>query len=144
MIVLIDSREQRPWGFSATVATSHCKLDAGDYSLHGFADRVSIERKSLNDFVNTIIHLRPRFYRELDKLRAYEFPFIVVEADVKDVLDRRYTSTADPMAVLGLSNSIMLDFKIPLLFWGKRQVCCAMAENILGLLWRRFTQGEEE
>jgi len=143
MMVLIDSREQRPWGFSSAVDTRRCKLDAGDYSLYGFAERVSIERKHLNDFVSSMVHRRKRFYRELAKLQMYEFPFIVVEADVHDVLDRRYTSTADPMAVLGLSNAIMLDYGIPLLFWGRRQVCETMVENLLGLLWRRLTQGKE-
>ena len=138
MIVLIDSREQRPWGFSPEVDTRRCKLDVGDYSLHGFADRVSIERKNLNDFISTLIHQRRRFYRELEKLRRYEFRFMVVEAHLQDVLDRRYTSAADPMAVLGLSNAIMIDFRIPVLFWGRRQVCCTMVENLLQLLWRRF------
>ena len=143
MIVLIDSREQRPWGFSPEVDTRRCKLDAGDYSLYGFADRVSIERKHLNDFVSTVIHQRRRFYRELAKLRTYEYSFIVVEAQLQDVLDRRYTSAAEPMALLGLSNAIMLDYGIPLLFWGRRQVCCMMVENLLRLLWRRFTKGDE-
>ena len=143
MIVLIDSREQRPWGFSPEVDTRRCKLDVGDYSLYGFTDRVSIERKHLNDFVSTVIHQRRRFYRELAKLRTYEYGFIVVEAQLQDVLDRRYTSAAEPMALLGLSNAIMLDYGIPLLFWGRRQVCCMMVENLLRLLWRRFTKGDE-
>lgn len=144
MIVLIDSRERQPWGFSAKVETHRRKLDAGDYSLHGYADRVSVERKDLNDFISTVIHQRKRFYRELERLRAYEFRFVVVEADLQDVFDRRYASSADPMAPLGLSNAMMIDFNIPLLFWGKRQICSAMVENLLQALWRRLTAEQKD
>ena len=137
MIVLIDSREKTPWGFSPRVDTLRCKLDAGDYSLQGFENRVSVERKHLNDFVNTLIHQRRRFYRELEILHKYEFAYIVVEGDLRDIFDRRYTGTAEPMAVLGLSNALMIDFGVPVLFWGRRQVCSAMVENLFRLLWRR-------
>ena len=45
------------------------KLDAGDYSVDGYENVVAVERKSLADFVHTVIHDFDRFAVELAKLR---------------------------------------------------------------------------
>ncbi len=52
--IVIDSREQQPYTFACEVVKA--KLDAGDYSVVGFEQRVAVERKSLRDFVGTVIH----------------------------------------------------------------------------------------
>ncbi len=61
--IVIDSREQEPYTFACEVVKA--KLDAGDYSVAGFEQRVAVERKSLRDFVGTVIHDFDRFAREL-------------------------------------------------------------------------------
>ena len=68
--IVIDSREQEPYTFACEVVKA--KLDAGDYSVVGFEQRVAVERKSLRDFVGTVIHDYERFDRELEKLSAME------------------------------------------------------------------------
>ena len=99
--VLIDTREQRPFGFASIrsdaytgrrpllVRTLVRTLDAGDYSLVGFERRVSVERKALADLFNTLGQARARFVRELQRLQAaYEFAAVVVEAGWEDILGR--------------------------------------------------------
>ena len=69
-VILIDSREQEGFSFDPAVADVERKgLPAGDYSVAGLIDRVAVERKSLDDFVSTVIHGRARFAIELKKLR---------------------------------------------------------------------------
>lgn len=51
--IVIDSREKEPYTFACEVLKA--KLDAGDYSVHGFEHQVAVERKSLADFVGTVI-----------------------------------------------------------------------------------------
>ncbi len=82
--IVIDSREQQPYTFACEVVKA--KLDAGDYSVVGFEHRVAVERKSLRDFVGTVIHDFDRFVRELQKLSGMEAACIVVEADLTAVL----------------------------------------------------------
>ena len=69
-------------------------LPAGDYSVVGLEGVVAVERKSLDDFVSTVIHSRERFHRELRKLAGYRAACVVVEAGVIDVLQRRYRGEA--------------------------------------------------
>jgi ERCC4-type nuclease len=67
--VVVDTREQEPYSFdSDKVSAVRKALPAGDYSLVGLEERVAVERKSLTDFVSTVIRGRKRFHRELEKL----------------------------------------------------------------------------
>jgi hypothetical protein len=72
-----------------------------------------VERKTLEDFVSTVIRSRKRFTRELRRLSEYDVACVVVEADLRDILGgpacaakrsgaagRRYRSEPHPNAVL--------------------------------------------
>ena len=82
--IIIDTREQAEYSFACQVV--HRKLDAGDYSVEGFESRVAVERKSLPDFVHTVIHDFDRFAAELEKLSQMDAACIVVEADLDAVV----------------------------------------------------------
>ena len=69
--IVIDTRENRPYSFTDKVETVEKALPAGDYSLQGYETQIAIERKSLDDYVQTVIHAQERFARELSLLRAY-------------------------------------------------------------------------
>lgn len=58
-VVIIDTREQLPYNF--TFESTRATLKTGDYSLAGLESVVSIERKSLDDFVGCITTGRDRF-----------------------------------------------------------------------------------
>ena len=135
--IVADSREQRPYLFdSSTTSVCRAALPAGDYSLAGFESRIAIERKSLDDFVNTVIHGRERFRAELDKLAAYDYAAIVIEANVEDLLAGRFTSKANPAALFGIVCSIIADRRIPVLFLSDRQTAQHAVQQILCRLWR--------
>lgn len=102
LTILVDSREQAPYTFDGYDCQAETvALDAGDYSIRGFEDRVAIERKSLDDLVGSITgDRRARFERELARARRYELFSVVVEADLKDVSGKAYRSEMKPHAVL--------------------------------------------
>jgi ERCC4-type nuclease len=83
-IILADTREQQPYSFPC--ATNRKALAAGDYSVEGLEERVAVERKSLSDFVHTVIHDHARFGREMLLLSTYDAACVVVEADLDAVL----------------------------------------------------------
>ncbi|RPH47035.1 MAG: hypothetical protein EHM91_06585, partial [Planctomycetota bacterium] len=67
--IVVDTREQRPYRFDPQfVVVTRRALPAGDYSIAGHETAVAIERKSLGDFVTSVIHERERFERELARL----------------------------------------------------------------------------
>ena len=136
----VDSREKEPYSFDPQrVRTIHRALSTGDYSLAGWESSVTVERKTLEDFVSTVIHARKRFQRELCRLREYETACVVVEANLRDLVSGNYNSGAHPNAILGAVISIVVDFQVPVFFCSDRQVACRFVEGFLLRFHRRVT-----
>jgi DNA excision repair protein ERCC-4 len=130
--VVVDTREQEPYAFNPAVVTvTRRALPAGDYSLPGYEASISIERKSLADFVASVIQGRARFQRELRALAEYDLGCVVVEGSLGDVLAGRYRSGASPSAVFGAVLSIIVDHGVPVFFCGDRQLACRFVEGLL-------------
>ena len=112
--IVIDSREKEQYAFSCS--TVRRKLDAGDYSIAGHELSVAVERKSLPDFVHTVIHDFQRFAAELDKLKAMDAACVVVEADLDALLRDQHRETlrgVAPTSLLGMSLYISLRWTVP-------------------------------
>ncbi|MEM1837843.1 MAG: ERCC4 domain-containing protein, partial [Pyrobaculum sp.] len=79
--VLVDTREHNEEIIRA-IKESGCgviktKLEVGDYSAGGFI----FERKSVSDFVNSIID--GRLFSQLERLRNSEMrPVVIIEGDL--------------------------------------------------------------
>jgi len=130
--VIVDTREREPISFDPVrIEAIHKALPAGDYSLAGYETRVAVERKSMDDFVSTVIRGRDRFARELERLREYEYACVVVEGDLSGVFGRRYNSGANPASVFGAVISIIVDFRVPVFFCFDRQIACRFTQDYL-------------
>jgi len=122
MIILVDSREQAPFTFRAYQADpERATLPVGDYSLPGFQDRVSIERKRLEDLVGCLMgSSRSRFERELYRGRHYDLFAVVVEANLSDVSQARYRSDMKPQAALQSIITFQVRYRVPFVWCGNR------------------------
>ncbi|MBI5843193.1 MAG: hypothetical protein HZB23_00825 [Deltaproteobacteria bacterium] len=139
--VVVDSREQLPYAFDpGRTEVVRRALPAGDYSIEGHVESVAVERKTLEDFVSTVIRSRKRFTRELRLLSGYAAACVVVEADLRDVLDCRYRSGVHPNAVLGAVLSIVIDFGVPVFFCSDRQAACRFVEDFLHRYHRKVSR----
>jgi ERCC4-type nuclease len=115
MIVLCDSREQRPPPFPEGIVLERATLGEGDYSTPTLRDVAVIERKSVGDFASTITHGRARFDRELVRLGGYRWKAIVVEGELGEV----YRSSAvHPHSVIGSIASFFARADVATLFIG--------------------------
>ena len=142
-VILIDSREQEGFSFDPAVAGVERKgLPAGDYSVAGLVDRVAVERKSLDDFVSTVIHGRARFAVELKKLRDLEAACVVVEGNLSDILAGRYRGGAHPNSVFGAALSVIVDAGVPVFFCSDRQIACKFTLEYLLRFWRNHRTGD--
>ena len=144
-IIIVDSREQQPYAFSCE--TVNKALVAGDYSVVGFEDRIAVERKSLHDYVNTVIHEYGRFSRELLLLSTYAKACVAVEADLDAVLRGMRQDDlrgAKPESVLGATLHIMLEFGVPVVWCGSRQAARAFTEMYLRMAVRKLVQNSVE
>jgi len=111
--IIIDSREQNPLDFlnlTATVGT----LDTGDYSIVGLTHLVAVERKSIDDLLACIGRERERFKRELQRLRAYRFRLLVIEADAATLEAGQWRSNLQPAHVVGSLAAWCAQYGLPI------------------------------
>jgi DNA excision repair protein ERCC-4 len=135
---VVDSREQQPYSFDPRlVQVVRAPLPAGDYSLLGFENRVSIERKSLPDLVATLFHARERFRRELLRMQQLQLGMVVVEANLEDVMLGRYPNAVHPNALLGAVVAVHVEYRVPVMFLASRQVAVRFVEALLLRFHRR-------
>lgn len=132
-VIVIDTREQLPYVFG--LPTISKKIDTGDYSVEGHESSVCVERKSLDDFVSTIIYGRDRFARELERMRDIPHTMIIIEADIGSVLMHGYTSRTHPSCVVGKIISIMAREHIPVMMAGSRDIAQQITERFLCKSW---------
>lgn len=122
-VVLVDTREQVPmrlarfdnWIADERVAT----LATGDYSIEGMESLVSLERKSLQDLVGTLMHHRERFLRQLERMTAYRHRAIIIEASYEQI-KTPYTFAraveAHPNGVTGTLDALEVKYNIPVIY----------------------------
>ncbi|MCO6439006.1 MAG: ERCC4 domain-containing protein [Phycisphaerae bacterium] len=130
--IVIDSREQEPYAFTCPAQCR--KLEAGDYSVEGFQDRVAVERKSLRDFATTVVHDFPRFAAELKKLARMDAACVVVEADLDQVLRGAHGEAlrgTSPGTLLGNAIFIAVHHGVPVYWCGSRQAARVFTEAFL-------------
>lgn len=112
--IAIDNSEKTPWKFDDIASNEGSKprplivptvsksLDTGDYSIVGFEQRITIERKSLGDLYGTLGSGRDRFERELERMASFEVAMVVIEADLLDIMTRPPEhSRVPPSAIQG-------------------------------------------
>ncbi len=113
LIVYADSREGPSQVIKELVRigvnTKLVTLAIGDYIL---SDRVAIERKTVDDFVASIIDRR--LFQQLKDLKTtYELPLLLIEGE-----EPYSARNISPEAIRGAISSILVDFGIPII-WTK-------------------------
>jgi len=91
-ILAIDTREQQPLFASVLpeiLPIQHVALEHGDYSIIGYENRVTIERKKLSDFYSYIGAERKRTRNKITALSQMDFAALIIEANESD-LDRKF------------------------------------------------------
>jgi len=81
MIILQDTREKNPLSFDIynDVEVEVCKLDYGDYMIKGVEDLVFERKASTQELYTNLTVDKKRFYRELDVLKNFVHPYILLE-----------------------------------------------------------------
>ena len=110
--IIVDNRELKSGVvkalFENDVRIIPEQLGVGDFVI---SDKICCERKSVQDFVNSI--LDNRLFKQASDLKAnYENPFILVEGEENLYAVRN----VHPNAVRGAISSLVLDLKIPVIF----------------------------
>jgi DNA excision repair protein ERCC-4 len=128
--IVIDSREQEPLTFS-NLPTVRGTLDTGDYSIRGLEHLVAVERKSLGDLLACVGRERDRFKRELQRLRAYRFRILVIEASAENLERGDWRSQLQPSHVLGSLAAWIAQHGLPIWLAGDHEATGRFVERYL-------------
>ena len=141
--IQIDTREQHPAplsGFPVEVVG----LPVGDYGVRGFSDwdrpAFIIERKSLADLIASLTRGRARFMREVEKMRAFGFAALVIEAERRQVSLGQYRSQATPQSILASLDAIAVRAGVHVYWAGSPEGCARQIEGLV----RQFVRGFEK
>ena len=118
MIIITDSREQRPLEF--TVPTIRECLPCGDYRAKfsdGSLSEVVFERKSINDLFSTLSSGYPRFKREIELSHELRISIIIiVEGSLRRILRGCSHSQRTPISIVYQLFTIRLRHNVETVF----------------------------
>jgi DNA excision repair protein ERCC-4 len=143
--ILVDTREQRPLELPNSEPAT---LTTGDYSIRtaeqDYRDRIAVERKSLSDLLGCIGWQRSRFERELERLAAYQYPAIVVEANLADLVTGTQFSRIHPNSVIGSIIAWSVKHRIPVWLVGDRHSAAIVVSKLLHFAVKYIESGSEK
>jgi len=109
--IIVDHREKNSLVIaelmSLGIKIEFQQLEVGDYIVNSTA----IERKTISDLISSMIN--KRIFSQLESLKQYENPLLIIEG--YDNLDLK-ESNLNENAIRGLLLSIILNYKIPIIF----------------------------
>jgi ERCC4-type nuclease len=131
--VLIDTREQAPFNLARFAnwieGERRATLETGDYSVEGMEDMIALERKSLNDLAGTLMHNRERFFRQCERMTAFKYRAILVEATYEQIKSphRPVDGVAvHPNGLTGTLDALEARYLIPVIYTSSHR---ALAEE---------------
>jgi ERCC4-type nuclease len=96
------------------VPTEIATLHTGDYSLKGFEDVVTVERKSAADLFGTLAGGRERFEAEHVRMMDFRRAVVVIESDWATMLATPpYPSRLSPLSVFRTAISWLVKYNVP-------------------------------
>ena len=112
-IILCDTREQCAPPLPVGFVYERARLSEADYTTPALVDVARIERKAPLDLIGSLTSGRERFEREADRLRAFPFRCIVVEASAAAV---SRLGRIHPNALIGSLASLHARWGLPTIF----------------------------
>ena len=111
--IVIDSREQDPLPVRNAVVDG---LYTGDYSVRGFEDYITIERKSIPDLVSSVTSDRERFENECRRMKGYLFRRLLIIGSYADLRSGNYRSRTKPKSVVNTLWAWQARYDLPFVF----------------------------
>ena len=142
-VVIIDTREQRPLEISG-YPVERGTLPVGDYGIKGFSDWTNpafiVERKSLQDLYNSLIQGRERFFKEINKLRQFQFRALLIEAHRFEIESGAFHGGASPASLLASLDAIQVRVGLHINWAGDSIGAAIQLEGLV----RQFIRGIEK
>lgn len=143
-VIIVDTREQKPWLFEHQAKANH-KLDTGDYSIEGYENLLSIERKrNVAEVANNITE--KRFKDVIDRLSKIKHSYILLEFDLEDIM--KYPVGSDipkrlwnkirisPSFIIKNLIDLQVDYNIKVIFCGNSENAEKIALSLMTKIYK--------
>jgi len=138
--IIIDTREQKPYKFYGNDVI-HKKLDTGDYSIEGFENIFATERKSLNDYTQSITSGRERFENEVERGSELEEFSVIIEASEDEVRQGNYRSQVAPLSCINTAKAWSDRYNVEFIWADSRAVAKALTLQKLNEWYDVYSDG---
>lgn len=129
LTIIIDTREQNPWAFDS-VETELGALETGDYSVEGV--NRAIERKTADDFLNSITWDRERFKKECRRASRFDEEMVIIVEETWEYFENEeYYNDVHPNSIKGTVESWEECYNVRFQFEVNRWAAQRKAEEIL-------------
>ncbi len=144
-IIIIDSREQKPYAFRSCASCAGYeikKLDYGDYQLKDLPKLIVIERKqNMVELAGNLGKGRDRFERELTRMRICKFKFVIVEDYYSSIWNNLY-GKMNPNAMFESIIALELKYDTRFKFVGKREMGHKITCSLLLKAFKYYMEGK--
>ena len=139
--IIVDSREKQPYTFKDNFIVA--KLDTGDYSLEGYENIFTVDRKAtVSELAGNLT--TARFKRELERMKSFKHAYLLLEFSFDDILRFPYGSDIPrkrwkylkvrPPFIISALTRISLEYGVHIIYGGNRD----NARDILTSLLKNF------
>jgi hypothetical protein len=151
----MDRREKAPFTFCGikptggkrgsvlSVNRQWATLRSGDYSIVGHEEKVSIERKSLDDLYSTLAGDRERFEREHERLAECEFAAVVIEAPWPVILGGSSRSRLNPSSIWHTALSWSVRYRVQWWALEDRRTAEIGTFRLLEAWWHKWSKSQK-
>lgn len=154
--ILVDTREQTPWTFQSIRADKKDgggtlyipreikTLETGDYSIDGYQEEVTVERKSPTDLLGTLSKGRERFEREHERMAAMGAgnALVIIEAPLIAFIRNRFKSRMSPKTIHRTFVSWTAKYGVPWYFVDSRRLAEITCYRFLEKWWEQRKEAE--
>ena len=137
MKVVIDTREQLPYEFEDSITRT---LQTGDYSIFGYENQITVERKSKADAYGSIGRGRTRFVKELERLSEIDYSAIVVEASLSNFVEPPRFSQLNPKSAINSLLAWSIRYGVHIYFADNRVMGNLLTLRILERYWKKLNE----
>lgn len=118
-VVLVDTREQRPFDFSRFIGwfagVEKKALKLGDYAIAGLEDICVVERKDLSDLIRSFTVERSAFLERLERMSAHPHQLLVVTSALSQLKSPYPHCGVNPNRIFQSLIAVLARLKVPFL-----------------------------
>lgn len=147
--ILVSGAEQARYWFTGinsdakhrnrplVINTEWAHLKTGDYTIQGMEDRVTVERKTVEDLLQTLAQGRDRFKREHERMAEMDAACVMIEGTWPEILSGEYEHGVTPKVAFRTWLSWSIEFGVPWYAVGPRRLAEVMTFRFLEKFWEK-------